>query len=476
MGFLFAKVLLPDFGSIWPTSITDGNQGLAGSLVWPGNGSARWGQRDAIERAEVAVKIEQWTGRSASLLQQAAGMTNEGFAEWLGVSVRTVAYWRSRPATILGRANQEILATALGRISDVVSRRFWNLAGESHDSLEEFPAEGGVGRLLAKAAEFMSEDRLLASCSVSVESRDLLQEEVDSLARCGGMSASETFGVAYEICENARALAYSSRRPRELVDLYLILAQSVGLMASSAFDLGFWRESATLARASTQYADLAGHASMKAWTYGLRMTLHNWRNEPGVALDLLAKALIGAPEGESKFRLHHIAARSRAILGDSVGVAEMLSHARRDRDVAAGGPDDLGEFGGEFSFGVARAEACAAAAWLDVSEGKKAAKCTSEALRLYRNMPEVRRPYSQVAGTQIDLGAACLLTGDRDAAVSALRSILDLPQQKRNTSLVGRMSKVSHILAAPQWRKDAVAGQVAEEVSLWLSGASRSRT
>lgn len=38
-----------------------------------------------------------WTGRQADALRRALGMTYEQFAGELGVAVRTVAYWHSRP-------------------------------------------------------------------------------------------------------------------------------------------------------------------------------------------------------------------------------------------------------------------------------------------------------------------------------------------------------------------------------------------
>ena len=38
--------------------------------------------------------VATWTGSSADALRQALRMTNESYAEHLGVAVRTVAYWR----------------------------------------------------------------------------------------------------------------------------------------------------------------------------------------------------------------------------------------------------------------------------------------------------------------------------------------------------------------------------------------------
>ena len=46
--------------------------------------------------------ITRWTGGQADALRQALRMTNESYAEHLGVAVRTIAYWRKRPEIIRG--------------------------------------------------------------------------------------------------------------------------------------------------------------------------------------------------------------------------------------------------------------------------------------------------------------------------------------------------------------------------------------
>ena len=51
--------------------------------------------------------IVTWTGRDADLLRQSLRMTNESFAEHLGVAVRTVANWRKQPEIIPKSAMQE---------------------------------------------------------------------------------------------------------------------------------------------------------------------------------------------------------------------------------------------------------------------------------------------------------------------------------------------------------------------------------
>lgn len=57
--------------------------------------------------------VAAWTGRRADTLRQALRMTNETFAEHLGVAVRTVAYWRARPDVVPRPVMQEMLDVAL---------------------------------------------------------------------------------------------------------------------------------------------------------------------------------------------------------------------------------------------------------------------------------------------------------------------------------------------------------------------------
>ncbi|MFD6640157.1 hypothetical protein ACFWDN_30560 [Micromonospora chalcea] len=417
--------------------------------------------------------MNQWTGRLACALQAAAGMTNEGFAGWLGIAVRTVAYWHSRPETVPGNANQEVLNAAFDRLSDAVRSRFLHNLNSGAGKGGSLSGGRAVGDVVSDAAEAIVNDSLLSSIGVPHESIEALQQDMALLARSGGMAAFDTFSSARRLRDEARALAERTRRPGELADLFVVIGQGASLMASTAFDLGHWNESAALARAATQYADLAGHASLKAWTYGLQMTLANWRSEPDAALSYFARAMRAAPDGEPKLRLRYIAARSHALLDDSESVAAMLDAAQRDREAAEGHPDELAtSTGGEFAFGDARAAACAAAAWLDLRNGDQAARYAREALSVYEALPAARRPYSQINGTNIDVAAAHLHMRDKDGAAEALRTVLDLPPHKRNVSLTGRLARIERLLNEAPWSGDAEARQLGERIAVWLSETS----
>jgi 8-oxo-dGTP diphosphatase len=70
------------------------------------------------------VDVATWTGRTACLLQQAMRLTNEEFAERLGLSDRTISRWHSSPAMTHRPEVQQILDLAYERADEAVHRRF----------------------------------------------------------------------------------------------------------------------------------------------------------------------------------------------------------------------------------------------------------------------------------------------------------------------------------------------------------------
>ena len=74
--------------------------------------------------------VAVWTGGRADTLRQALRMTNETFAEHLGVAVRTVAYWRARPDVVPRPVMQEMLDVALARAPEQARAQFRLLLAE----------------------------------------------------------------------------------------------------------------------------------------------------------------------------------------------------------------------------------------------------------------------------------------------------------------------------------------------------------
>jgi hypothetical protein len=81
--------------------------------------------------------ITSWTAADASALQQSLRMSNEAYAEHLGVAVRTVAYWRKRPQIVPTPALQTILDRALEHAPERAKAQFVQLVAQ--------PGHGSAG-------------------------------------------------------------------------------------------------------------------------------------------------------------------------------------------------------------------------------------------------------------------------------------------------------------------------------------------
>nr|BFE55654.1 hypothetical protein GCM10020063_001800 [Dactylosporangium thailandense] len=411
----------------------------------------------------------RWTGELACALQAATGLTNEQFAERLGVAVRTVSYWHSRPTCSPVPMAQDLLTTMLDRANDATRQRFAE-ATDRAGSDRGARRSGSVEEVMSAAVADAADDPILNGPRSDRESVDALRAEAIAIARAGNTKALDVFTAARRIREDARNLARQTRRVGDLADLYLVVGQTGALMASTAFDLGHWDTSAALARAAHKYAELAGHASLQAWTLGLSATLANWASEPDMALAYFEQGLRIAPAGQPRLRLRYIASRSFALTEDTHSVREVLAAAEDDRAAAESHPDQLSEeIGGEFAFGDARAAACAAASWLDLAKGEESERYALQALEHYHRLPAARRPYSQINGTTIDVATARLHMNDLDGARSALAGVFGLPAEKRNVSLSGRMAKAHKLLRAS---RDPEAQRLATEVEEWQTSNS----
>lgn len=302
------------------------------------------------------------------------------------------------------------------------------------------------------------------------ESASSLWEAAAAIARTSNGSALETFSESHQIHGYALRLAQRTSFSLALADLHVIAGEMAALMASTSFDLNRWDESVTFAQSAISFADRAQNTSLQTWTLGFAALLANWRNAPDTALGHFRRALIIAPRGTPRARLRFIAARSYALLGDGGSVRQVLTEARRDQDDAMQREDLLcDEIGGEFAFGGARADACAAAAWLDLGDAAEASAAARRALDSLAILPVASQPLSQSIGARVDLATACLLGHERDQAEDALSQVFAAPSSLRNVSLAGRLARAHMTLSTPYWATDRTARQMDEALGEWLT-------
>src|SRR5258707_7190254 len=85
-----------------------------------------------------------WTGRAACALQAALRMSNEAFAEHLGIAVRTVAAWHQKPSLRPRPEMQQVLDAALARAPAAAGERFAVLTGEPPSVVTARTGEDGA--------------------------------------------------------------------------------------------------------------------------------------------------------------------------------------------------------------------------------------------------------------------------------------------------------------------------------------------
>jgi 8-oxo-dGTP pyrophosphatase MutT (NUDIX family) len=103
--------------------------------------------------------VQSWTGREACLLQAALRLTNEQFAEHLGISTRTIVRWHARPDLAPRTEMQQLLDTTYEKAGDAVRRRFALLARP-----EPEPAPPAAQALRVAIAVVLRGDRVLLVC------------------------------------------------------------------------------------------------------------------------------------------------------------------------------------------------------------------------------------------------------------------------------------------------------------------------
>lgn len=133
-----------------------------------------------------------WTGRSACALQAALRLTNESFAEHLGIAVRTVAAWHQKPALKPKSEMQQLLDTALQQASPVVQARFTQLlAGCADPTRTPDPVQAPP----SEHAHTSHDDAATADAKRRLHTDPHIHAALDWLDRSAGWSPGTSRGI-----------------------------------------------------------------------------------------------------------------------------------------------------------------------------------------------------------------------------------------------------------------------------------------
>jgi transcriptional regulator with XRE-family HTH domain len=140
---------------------------------------------ECAEFEGVAAMVTRWTGVETRNLRHALRLTVRGFAEHLGVSVRTVSKWEAGASAIEPRPElQAVLDTALRRASAEARARFHDLARTGSNSRGEPERLASVSILAERQARaWPAPDPQHQAAALAIPHRFLDRISVESLRR-----------------------------------------------------------------------------------------------------------------------------------------------------------------------------------------------------------------------------------------------------------------------------------------------------
>lgn len=151
--------------------------------------------------------VSDWTGRTACILQAALRMSNESFAQHLGVAVRTVATWHQRPGVTPRSEMQQLLDTALDRAPEVAKARFATLIGGGSETSE--PPDS-VQALRVAIAVVLKDSDVLVVCRRGDDGRGISWQFPAGMIKPGAQAEKvairETFAETGVHCAAVRSL------------------------------------------------------------------------------------------------------------------------------------------------------------------------------------------------------------------------------------------------------------------------------
>ena len=417
--------------------------------------------------------VASWTGGQADLLRQSLRMTCESFAEYLGVAVRTVAYWRKRPETIPKAAIQEALDTALERAPDRVKAQFALLAergnradrvdsSESLDPHAFVPAASSPSSAQAVPRQRIPADDiddLLARFTVTSIGEDAIQQieqATISLAESHTQApARKLLNQVMPLHQRVRSLLEGRLRLSEQRELYRI--ESL-LLSHACLLLGDLNENTLAERygmAGLAFAREAGSDQAVAMTV-LAKTFR-WQKRLTESMDMARRGFACSPNAPIRVQLASQEANAAALLGDAVRAREALARAERAAESVT--PDSGLS---AWSFPVTRQAVFAQSVATQMGDADAVLQAASVADAAWSaGAPKVSANWAQI---RVSAGIAHLLNGHLDGAAAEVEPVLALPSGMRVATVTAYTERLRRRLEHPRYNGAAGVRELGERL------------
>jgi hypothetical protein len=409
---------------------------------------------------ELAVDaVASWNGGKANALRRALRMTNEQFAEHLGVAVRTVAYWRRRPDMVPRMATQEILDAALARASEQNSQHFWLLLDESPDKRSAArggsPPAGGLGDILAWAS----------STNVSDQALETISRARVSLAQVHIQAApSMVLSEVLRLHEQTQALLQGGRQKlrqtRELMQINSDLLAHACLLLG---DLGQNDKAEAYGDAALLFAREAAADEAKAWS--ARAKTARWRGRFAESANMASRGFEVSGATPTRIELAYREAIASALAGDASRSREALERAERSADCLPSGNGDVSVW----SFPVERRAVFRQGVAIQTGDPATALQAAAMADAGWA----AGDPRNPASWAQIRIGSAMayLMKDALDGAVEQVIPVLDLHPSLRIDTVTGYLQILDRRLGKPRFARSKVAAELRQHIREFNSAA-----
>lgn len=402
--------------------------------------------------------VASWDASKADALRTALRMTNEQFAEHLGVSVRTVAYWRKNPAMAPLLATQEILDTALARASEQVKAQFWLLVGKGLEELEHHHEDSVLVQVRCTSA-------WLSHSNVSDDAVLALAQAGKSLARAHIQAPPKS--VLSEVLRLHRQtqsfLQHGKQKLRQTRELMRINSHLLAHACVLLGDLGQNRMAAEYGDAALLFAREAEADEAVSWSAKAKTA--RWQGKYVEAADMARRGFEVSHLTPTRVELAYREALSAALLGDADRSREALERAEKAVDTLPVSEDGISVW----SFPIERQAVFGLSVALRSGDPETALRAAATADDGWA----AGDPRNPANWAQIRVGAAMahLLRTDLDGATEEVIPVLDLHPNLRIDTVTGYLRDLDRLLNQPKFSSSKAAAGLREQIREFSSTA-----
>lgn len=389
--------------------------------------------------------VSSWTGSRADALREALRMTNESFAEHLGVAVRTVAYWRNRPEMVPQPAIQEVLDAALARASDQAKAQFRLLLNDKSVSRKEANRPTSLQEWLTSTATGDGAIEEIARAAVS-----LAETHTRLPARKTLFEVLRLQRQAQTLLENGRM---RFRQTRELLKVNAdLLAHACILYGDLNEDLTAEQYGAT----ALLFAQEAGASEAAAWY--ARSKTARWQDKYLEAADLARQGFERSPRAPIRVQLAYYEANAAALLGDSIRARDALKRGEEAAESSFAPEAGISVW----SFPTQRMALFA----LSVATRTQDPHAALRAAQTAEAGWESGDPRVPTTWAQIKVGSAIarLMQGDLDGAVTEVTPMLTLEPEFRVATVTRYLAQLDQRLRHPKFQLSRAAVDLRQQI------------